>query len=464
MTRAMHRSALAAAVIVVVTATAVIAAPGDLDASFSMDGIAVVDFGGTSQEFQRGAPDGAKVVAVGAVDGDFAVARLRAGGALDDGFAGDGRRTLDFGHEDYAYGVAVHRDSRISVVGFANDAQGDGRVAVARFTRGGGLDTSFSGDGMMTTRSPDGVPVFGYDAVVQPDGKLVVVGETYDGDAGKFFAMRLRTDGSIDRSFGDDGKVLVNPGPGADGAWRVALTGTGRLVLAGWSEGAGASDDRSVAVRLLPDGRRDRSFAGDGIWLRDLSPDGDDAVAGLDLTDDDQILLGINLFSSAYDPHVVQLRKGGAFDPRFGGGDGISSNWADGFRLEDVEIGDDGQIAGALVAALLVRHERAGRHLDADERRGDVPRPAGPSGDHRVTRRRPLGGPTRVLTGEHHHRWPTRYQVSMAPLPLTSIVPRDRQSNASRSNSNVARVIWISPGVPLLSMRLAVFTASPHRS
>ena len=349
MTRAMHRAAIAAVVVVAVTATAVVAAPGDLDASFSTDGIAVVDFGGISQEFQRGAPDGAKVVAVGAVDGDFAVARLRAGGALDDGFAGDGRRTLDFGHEDYAYGVAVHRDSRISVVGFANDAQGDGRVAVARFTRGGGLDTSFSGDGMMTTRSPDGVPVFGYDAVVQPDGKLVVVGETYDGDAGKFFAMRLRTDGSIDRSFGDDGKVLVNPGPGADGAWRVALTGTGRLVLAGWSEGAGASDDRSVAVRLLPDGRRDRSFAGDGIWVRDLSADGDDAVVGLDLTDDDQILLGIDLFSTGYDPHVVQLRKGGAFDPRFGGGDGISSNWADGFRLEDVEVRGDGQIAGALV-------------------------------------------------------------------------------------------------------------------
>ena len=350
MSRATHRSVIAAAVIVMVTATAVVAAPGDLDTTFSMDGVAVVDFGGTSQEFQRGAPDGAKVVAVGAVDDDFAVARLRAGGALDDGFALDGRRTLDFGYEDFAYGVAVHGDSRISVVGYANDAQGDGRVAVARFKRGGGLDTSFSGDGMMTTRSPDGVPVFAYDALVQPDGKLVVVGETYDGDAGRFFAMRLKADGTIDRSFGGDGKVLVNPGPGEDGAWRVALTGTGRLVLAGWSEDvSGGGDDRSVAVRLLPDGRRDRSFAGDGIWVRDLSPGGNDAVVGLDLTDDDQIVLGVNLFSTAYDPHVVQLRKGGAFDSHFGGGDGISSNWADGYSLVDVEVRRDGEIAGTLL-------------------------------------------------------------------------------------------------------------------
>ncbi len=214
MSRATHRSVIAAVVIVGITAAAATAAPGDVDTSFSMDGIAVVDFGGTSEELQRGAGDGSKVVVVGGVDGDFAIARLRAGGAPDDGFADDGRRTLDFGHEDFAYGVAVHPDSRISVVGFANDAQGDGRVAVARFKRGGGLDTSFSGDGIMTSRSPDGVPVFGYDALVQPDGKLVVVGETFDGDVGKFFAMRLRADGTIDRTFGGDGKVLVNPGPG----------------------------------------------------------------------------------------------------------------------------------------------------------------------------------------------------------------------------------------------------------
>lgn len=351
MTRSANRIAAAAIVIVAVTATAVAAAPGDLDASFSMDGIAVVDFGGTSQEFQRGAPDGAKVVAVGEVDEDFAIARLRAGGAPDDGFAdGDGRRTLDFGYEDIAYGVAVHPDSRISVVGSANDAQGDGRVAVARLKRGGGLDTSFNSDGIMTTRSPDGVPVFGYDAVAQPDGKLVVVGETYDGAVGKFFAMRLKANGRIDRSFGGDGKVLVNPGPGEDGAWRVALTGTGRIVLAGWSEDGSGGDRRSVAVRLLPNGRRDRSFDDDGIWVMDLSPGGDDAVVGLDLTDDDQILLGVNLFSSSYDPHIVKLRKGGALDPGFGGGDGISSNWADGYRLVDVEVRSDGQIAGTLVA------------------------------------------------------------------------------------------------------------------
>jgi hypothetical protein len=60
-----------------------------------------------------------------------------------------------------------------------------------------------------------------------------------------------------------------------------------------------------------------------------------------------------------------------------------------------------------------------------------------------------------------HERQATRYQVSISPLPLTWIVPRDLHSNSSFTSSCVALVIWISPGSLWVSMRLAVFTASP---
>ena len=57
-----------------------------------------------------------------------------------------------------------------------------------------------------------------------------------------------------------------------------------------------------------------------------------------------------------------------------------------------------------------------------------------------------------------------RYHASTSPFPLTAIVPRGSHSNSSATSSYVARVIWIRPGVPWDSMRLAVFTASPQRS
>src|SRR4029079_9760362 len=96
--------------IVVLTATVVQAAPGDLDATFSMDGIAVVDFG-TEGAFQRGVADGAKVIAVGQTNDDFAIARLGALGLPDGSFGGgDGMRTLDLGDVDAAYGAVVDHD------------------------------------------------------------------------------------------------------------------------------------------------------------------------------------------------------------------------------------------------------------------------------------------------------------------------------------------------------------------
>ena len=349
--------AVSAFVAVLVLAADASASPGDLDPSFSLDGVVDVDFAVMGQEFRNGAPDGSKVVAVGSVGEDFGVARLRAGGALDGAFAGgDGRRTIDFGYGDDAYGVAVDDDGSISIVGSADDAQGEPQLAVARLKRGGGLDASFNDDGLVTTRSPDGFGLWGYDAVIQPDGKLVVSGETYEGGVGRMIVVRFNRNGRLDRTFSRDGKVLIDATSDEDGAWRVALTSTGEIVVAGW--GGDNDEARTVVARLLPDGRRDRSFGGDGVRVIDLSPDESDYALGLAVTGDDHVVLGVNLYSNGFDPHVVKLRPGGALDSSFGGGDGMASNLADGYQMVDIDVRGDGKIVAAIratnIASFLV--------------------------------------------------------------------------------------------------------------
>ncbi len=59
---------------------------------------------------------------------------------------------------------------------------------------------------------------------------------------------------------------------------------------------------------------------------------------------------------------------------------------------------------------------------------------------------------------------PTRKKVSIGPLPLTSISPREVRTNRSRSRRSTAPVTWIRPGTPVDSMRDATLTVSPHRS
>jgi len=70
----------------------------------------------------------------------------------------------------------------------------------------GDLDPTFGGDGTVTTDFTDS-----YDAAfgigVQPDGKIVVVGETAsDSSSPKFAVARYNTDGALDDSFSKNGK------------------------------------------------------------------------------------------------------------------------------------------------------------------------------------------------------------------------------------------------------------------
>src|SRR5262245_1472397 len=52
--------------------------------------------------------------------------------------------------------------------------------------------------------------------------------------------------GDLDTSFGTGGKVVTPIGTGSDGGHAVAIDGSGRIVVAGWSSN-GTDDDFAVA-------------------------------------------------------------------------------------------------------------------------------------------------------------------------------------------------------------------------
>src|SRR5687768_10680834 len=95
----------------------------------------------------------------------------------------------------------------------------------------GDLDFSFSGDGKLTTDFGAGTIETVYDVAVQPDGKVVVVGESGDNWA----VARYNVDGSLDTSFGPigSGKVVETPAGSGYGARAVAIQPDGKIVLAG---------------------------------------------------------------------------------------------------------------------------------------------------------------------------------------------------------------------------------------
>ena len=161
---------------------------------------------------------------------DFAIVRYNSDGTLDTSFGVGGTATADLGSvNDYAYGIAVDAAGKLVLAGCSGHDFG-----VARFNSDGSLDTDFDDDGRVITDVTGGSD----DAnglAIQADGKIVVAGRSYRGDVtGYDFALaRYNIDGSLDTSFGTDGKVTTDFAGGSDEVTGVAIQGDGQIVVAG---------------------------------------------------------------------------------------------------------------------------------------------------------------------------------------------------------------------------------------
>ena len=121
------------------------------------------------------------------------------------------------------------------------------------------------------------------DIVIQPDGKIVAVGDRWDTQNG-FLLVRYNPDGSLDTSFDGDGIVTTPLGPNA-GARSVVLQPDGKIVA------SGVSSNGFTVIRYNGNGSLDSSFGTGGtvatlaaqavkVNSSALQPDGKIIVAG----------------------------------------------------------------------------------------------------------------------------------------------------------------------------------------
>ena len=235
------------------------AADGDLDPTFGGDGKVATPFpNGAFADAVAIQPDGMIVVAGAAAPysstGSFALARYDAGGVLDPAFGTNGKLTTAISPDgnDQANEVVIQPDGKIVVAG-----TNTGDFEVVRYDGDGSLDATF-GTGGIVVRDLSGGDESAYAAALQPDGKIVVGGAVATGPWRSQFALvRYDTDGTLDPTFGTDGIVMTKFGSGGS-ARAVVLQPNGKIVV------AGTNGDGFALVRYLPDGSLDTTFGGDG--------------------------------------------------------------------------------------------------------------------------------------------------------------------------------------------------------
>jgi uncharacterized delta-60 repeat protein len=187
-------------------------------------------------------------VAVGYTDGgsdtDFVLVRFKWNGDLDPSFGAGGEVITDFGTDsDFANSVAIDSRNRIVVGG------GGAQFELARYLPDGTLDPSFGGDGKVTTRF--GARSGLNSVAIDHRGRIVAAGFAAN-DA--FALARYWPSGRLDRSFSNNGKVR-GPLRHNTGAGFVGIDSRRRIVAVG----AGGVNGFRLA-RYKPNGSLDRSF------------------------------------------------------------------------------------------------------------------------------------------------------------------------------------------------------------
>ena len=296
-------------------------------------------------------PDG-KVVAVGTTsDGEdafFGLVRYLPDGTLDASFGDGGKVVTDLQppgtsfRSGFPYAATLQQDGKVVVGGvlYSGGPRYARQLVVIRYTPDGKLDTTFGTGGFFSSET------FGesaaYDAAVQPDGKIVVVGELGDDT----LLLRLTPEGGLDPSFGTGGFITASL-YGREAS--LALTRNGQYLV-----GSGRS-----LTRYNPDGSVDPSFKRlfeYGPVDLALQADGRIIVGGTRKVNyGDGLTLQTSPLPSQTEMVVQRLSENGAVDPNFGQG-GVAVVGRGGYRaLKDLAVQPDGKVVVLDYNALVAR-------------------------------------------------------------------------------------------------------------
>ncbi|NJD55276.1 MAG: hypothetical protein FIA94_02585, partial [Nitrospirae bacterium] len=252
-------------------------------------------------------------------DNDLLALRYKSDGTRDASFSGDGVALFGgaAGGEDIGRAVALQANGKIVVVGQTSDG-GNNDVLVLRYKSDGTLDTGFNGDGAAVFNGTANNEDIGRAVAIQPDGKIVEVGQTFNGTNNNLLVLRYDSNGSLDSTFGTGGVATFGGSAGTTGR-AVAIQPDGMIVAAGVT--SNGTDSDLLLVRFDANGFPDAAFGAGGAVIYDSGSD--DAARAVALQPDGKIVVtGFRNNGTKNIALIMRFTANGSLDSTFGG-DGI---------------------------------------------------------------------------------------------------------------------------------------------
>jgi uncharacterized delta-60 repeat protein len=324
---------------------------GALDNSFGTEGKVFASFEGpqnpnkTELKIQK---DGKIVMGTSysnGIDADFVVLRFNMDGSPDLSFGNKGQAILPIGQaNDYCNSIAIQSDGKIIAVGvttIGSNGSGNYDFAAGRFNSDGTIDPTFGNEGKAITHIGQGNVA--NSVVIQPDGKIILAGKSNETIFSDFALVRYNQDGTLDKSFGNSGIVQTQVSGTYDFANSVGLQSDGKIIAGGTAQD-GFSNYNFALVRYNSDGTLDETYGTNGIAVTDRSSV--DIGNSLSLQSDEKLILAGGTYGElGYNFCVIRYNTDGTPDNSFGTDGLITTSFGYGdAEGNDVAIGTDGEI------------------------------------------------------------------------------------------------------------------------
>ncbi len=294
---------------------------GSLDKSFGKNGFTGADE--LSEVFGMAIQKDDAIVALGHTSSDIKLAKYKKDGGLDSSFGGNGTVITSVGNADEPADIAIQPDGKIVVGGYIINAENEGRQAfLIRYLPDGSLDKSFAEGGVLVfsvISDPRGLATL--DAIaLQRDGKIIAVTTGFF----KPFVYRFNADGSIDKSFGNNGEAFFQSSTSKYNngkVYDVAVQEDGKIVGSGYVYNRINTSARFMsAMRINADGNIDSSFGQNGLQYVLFGEDESEGNTVLLQQDGKIILSGYSHdhYSTYERLALARFNKDGTVDSSFG--------------------------------------------------------------------------------------------------------------------------------------------------
>ena len=226
---------------------------GALNTAFSSDGLAVQALGSTKNDLTRAiASDSSnRALLAGSVyngsNYDFFVARFTSVGALDTTFGTSGKTLVDVSSDDYLQQMVLQSDGSILLLGYTGSSPRS--LTIAKLKSDGSLDASFGSSGKVSYSMNYSDTISETkriaDMVVDTSGRIYIGGYHSISDTSKMSIMRFTSAGVLDTSFGNSGISSAPSGTTVGQVQALAIQSSGKVIAGG---NIGANSDRHFTL------------------------------------------------------------------------------------------------------------------------------------------------------------------------------------------------------------------------